>query len=164
MPTKQTQPAAKAPVVNDAAYGLTFFCDDIRPEGGGKLSYMGVYRESIMVQSAFPVPIAKFVVAINYTERVGRLSEDLLFRVTMPGDDPAKPAFEARVPKEVRSQIPVNPNQDPDDEQVQVFNLHAVMMNVVLKEKGLIQVRCICGDTVTKLGSLRIDQAEGVGE
>ena len=42
----------------------TTFCDDIRQEIGGKLSYMGVYSSDLYV-GGFPITLPKFCVAIR---------------------------------------------------------------------------------------------------
>ena len=42
----------------------TTFCDDIRQEIGGKLSYMGVYSSDLCV-GGFPITLPKFCVAIR---------------------------------------------------------------------------------------------------
>ena len=41
---------------------FTTFCDDIRQEIGGKLSYMGVYSSDLYV-GGFPITLPKFCVA-----------------------------------------------------------------------------------------------------
>lgn len=42
----------------------SIFCDDIRHEVGGKLSYIGVYSTSLIV-SAFPIILPKFCVSLR---------------------------------------------------------------------------------------------------
>jgi hypothetical protein len=42
----------------------TIFCDDIRQEIGGKISYIGVYSAKMLV-SSFPATLSKFCIALR---------------------------------------------------------------------------------------------------
>ena len=52
----------------------TLFCDDIRHEMGGKLSFIGVYSDSLFV-NAFPVTLPKLC---------------LFVKVVIPADEPIR--------------------------------------------------------------------------
>ena len=41
-------------------YGYSIFCDDIRSEAGGKLSFIGCYNAVMMTTQRFPLVLPKF--------------------------------------------------------------------------------------------------------
>ena len=43
-------------------YGYSIFCDDIRNEPGGKLSFIGCYNGVILISGQFPLVLPKLCV------------------------------------------------------------------------------------------------------
>jgi hypothetical protein len=41
-------------------YGYSIFCDDIRNEPGGKLSFVGCYNAVMLTAPRFPIVLPKF--------------------------------------------------------------------------------------------------------
>ncbi len=56
------------------------FCDDIRQEVGGKLSFIGIYSTTLIAQE-FPVTLPKFCVSIVVVSPVERLISALTIRI-----------------------------------------------------------------------------------
>jgi hypothetical protein len=138
-------------------YGMSIFCDDLRPEEGGKVSFMGVYRTDIILNGEFPSTLPKFVIYVFYFEPKDCADEELTIKSFLPGDDPEKPSFETRLPKDFRQHTATNPNIGDDEEGIRGIHLPVVVGNLVLKQKGWIMVRAVCGKVTTKLGTLWVD-------
>ena len=54
------------------AYGYTIFCDDIRAEVGGKLTYVGSYSGTMLVHGSFPTIVPKLALGMVYLQRRDR--------------------------------------------------------------------------------------------
>ena len=61
------------------AYGYTIFCDDIRAEVGGKLTYVGSYSGTMLVHGSFPTIVPKLALGIVYCRRPTHSSCQLRF-------------------------------------------------------------------------------------
>lgn len=46
-------------------YGITIFCDDIRYEMGGKITYVGVYHQTLNIRGELPIFLPVLYFAIN---------------------------------------------------------------------------------------------------
>jgi hypothetical protein len=59
----------------------TVLCDDVRPEEGNKLSYMGIYRETLLVP-AFPMTLPKLCFVMSVISPASEpLPQSLIFRL-----------------------------------------------------------------------------------
>lgn len=60
-----------------------FFCDDIREETHGKVSYMGVYGDNILF-SEIPATLPKifFCIKLEFSKRI---SDKVFFKIMQPG-------------------------------------------------------------------------------
>jgi len=70
---------------NEGRYVTAIFCDDIRYEMGGKISYMGCYQSEIIVHTA-PILLAKLCVFASVYTPKDRLFKSLIFRVLQDDD------------------------------------------------------------------------------
>jgi len=70
---------------NDARFLTAIFCDDIRPEVGNKLSFMGCYQSELVVQMA-PVALPKLCVFASILTPIERPFKSLMFRVVQDDD------------------------------------------------------------------------------
>lgn len=61
-------------------YLQAIFCDDIRQEVGGKLSYIGVYGRRLIV-SQFPATLPKFFVALTAVTPESKPFQSLTFKL-----------------------------------------------------------------------------------
>lgn len=55
-----------------------FFCDDIRQEAGGKLSFMGVYAQKMLLPK-FPARLMKLCVHIDFCGPMGEFPNSVTF-------------------------------------------------------------------------------------
>ncbi len=58
----------------------TIFCDDVRNEVGGKLSYMGVYSGTLLV-TEFPIVLPKLCVALTAITSAAEPFKKMTFRL-----------------------------------------------------------------------------------
>jgi len=66
-------------------HATSIFCDDVRQELGNKLSFMGVYRERLIVPR-FPALLPRFFVVVTAVTPATRPFEALTFRL-LKGDE-----------------------------------------------------------------------------
>jgi hypothetical protein len=144
-------------------FGYSLFCDDVRQEVGGKLSYIGVYFGVMFVQS-FPVTFPKFVVSVTFCEppeMTVKRTWAVPIRVFIPGyDDPVAtaeipPASEQNIDAALKSDLP----PDPDVPKMMMGQVAFAMTPLVLGEPGRIKVRAFYSDDlIIRMGSLRIER------
>lgn len=138
-------------------FGYTIFCDDIRDEIGGKLTFVGVYSAALIVHTDFPLHLPKFGMAIRYYERHGSCSDEVTLEISIPGDDENSPSGQGSLNlQEVRRAALEN----PPDSQYDLAYIHVgtniIFSPLVIPQQGLIKVRARCGAKIIKLGSLTI--------
>src|ERR1700730_6660205 len=78
-------------------FAVSIFCDDIRQEIGGKLSFMGVYYGAMYVPQ-FPINLPKFCVNVTFYEpkiMAEARVVPVLIKVFMPNDAENAPSVEA---------------------------------------------------------------------
>jgi hypothetical protein len=146
------------------AYGYTLFCDDIRHEMGGKMSYMGVYR-SIMYVPAFPFQLPKLAIAITYLElKTEKQAETVELLVYLPGDPDDKPSVRAPVSFDAEKVISL-PSENPTAERQVSMQTILEMTPFLVVAPGSIKVRIKRDDEVIKIGRLqiRLKDEKGVG-
>jgi hypothetical protein len=141
----------------------TIFCDDIRQEIGGKVSYMGVYRGGkLFAHSPFPLTLPKFGLAVHYAQKKGHFVRPTSLRVYLPGDDEGKPSIEAEFPTvidELNGDAPPIAGTDPTFIAAMI---QLVLAPLVITQSGPIKVRAVRGDEMIRLGTLEVHQAPDV--
>lgn len=144
--------------------GHTVFCDDVRQEASGKLIYIGVYPQQVMlVHGTFPITLPRFCFVISVIQKVEILSPTVGIRIFVPGDSDDAPSIEAEVGERVdggmQKQADIHAQSlgvpESDRKYVQMF-ANMQFDNFQLKEEGLIKVRADIGGKRYKIGSLRI--------
>src|SRR5262249_23625378 len=73
-------------------YGYSIFCDDIRNEAGGKLSFIGCYNGVIFISGQFPLVLPKLCVHTHILSPASQPFNSIAVRCYLPGDE--KPSFE----------------------------------------------------------------------
>lgn len=141
------------------AWGVSVFCDDLRQEIGNKVSLMGLYQTDIIFQADFPLTIPKFVIFIRYVEQKGAFSEDIIFKVHFPGDDPAQPRINHISKRPDLGTAPILSAMDPDMEPIVSIQVPLIFAPLTIQSEGFIKVRAHCGDVITRLGVLRVRKA-----
>jgi hypothetical protein len=148
---------------SDKPSGYSLFCDDVRQEVGGKLSYIGVYFGAMFVQS-FPVTFPKFVVSVTFCEppeMTMRRTWAVPIKIFIPGHtDPIAtaeipPASEQAMDAALKSDLP----PDPDVPKIMMGQVAFAMTPLVLEGPGRIKVRAFYrDDLIIRMGSLRIER------
>lgn len=75
---------------NQPTHGYCIFCDDVRPEASGKVSFMGVYADEV-VCPAFPARLPKFVFVVSMSEPSDDIRGDITFTIGLPPGEPTGP-------------------------------------------------------------------------
>ena len=66
-------------------YGYSIFCDDIRNEPGGKLSFIGCYNAVMFTATEFPLVLPKFCTHFHVFSPATKPYESILARCYVPG-------------------------------------------------------------------------------
>lgn len=143
-------------------FGSCIFCDDIRQEVGGKMSYMGAYYGALFAPS-FPFTVSKFAIAVTFFEplemSVAR-TWNVPVKLFVPGDDNALASGEVPiVSKEaIDAQLKSTLPDDLDIPKLVIYQLAFTMAPFIFQMPGRIKMRAIYSDTmIVKLGSLRVE-------
>lgn len=138
---------------------LTVFCDDIRQEIGGKLSYIGVYTGGLFVPQ-FPITLPKLCLAMSVVTPTDRPFRKLSFRVLRGEEQLAEAALD-----ETQLVNAVNATDDvPEDERkdrVQVLQAHIVFSPFNIDGPCILRVRAETEDEELRGLGLQIQQAQG---
>jgi hypothetical protein len=134
--------------------GHTVFCDDIRDELGGKVSYIGVYQtRKMFVHGEFPVTLPKFGFAISYAQKKELFVQPTALRIYLPGDEEEKPSIETEFPL-IEGFLK---DQAPSGENPFVAALaRFVVSPLVINRPGTMKVRAVQGDEMVRLGALQV--------
>lgn len=144
-------------------YGTTIFCDDIRREVGGKLTFVGVYTNGLRLHAPYPAMLPKFCmhITVNVDAEDTHEIEGMELRVYLPGDPIETPSFSASIPEVPPP--PPRPDHDPGHypgRPVTRLTSEVNMAALVLRQDGPIQVRAFFkSGEIGYLGSLRITNA-----
>lgn len=139
-------------------FGYSIFCDDIRYEIGGKVSFIGSYTNLMVVWDDFPATLTKLCIAATVITPiddpyVGPMS----IQVTLPGDKDGDQTFYWNMEAPPLEQIGRVPPSGIDGAVSVVAARAAIVLSpLVLRQSGAILVRAINGDRITKLGSIRV--------
>lgn len=146
----------------DKTFGYTIFCDDIRSEIDGKISFIGMYLGAISINAAMPAVIPKFAFGIRYFEEPGFFKEDVLVRIYQTHEDESARTSSLffNTPRSYieRAESPetnVRSGSSPKFGHVGFFS-PIVVAPFVITKPGKIKVRAYCGDVVTKIGSISV--------
>ena len=138
-------------------FGHTIFCDDIRLEVGGKVTYVGAYTGTMNIHAMFPVTLPKFAIAIFFNQKKEIFTANLGLRIFMPGDTQDKASIEGEVeeiPSGVAEQNVIE-NSAPDKNYT-LMGTSMVFAPFIIKEPGLIKVRVLRDSKMHRLGVLRV--------
>jgi hypothetical protein len=143
----------------DRAFGYTIFCDDIRSEVDGKVSFIGSYMGNLLIHSPFPANLAKFAFGINYIEERGVFSEDVRIKIFMPEMDE-----ESGDPFQFTLQRSTIQSSDKGEGGFRRFFSPVIIAPLSLTQAGRIKVRAHCGDVTINLGTLEVSQGQAEPE
>jgi hypothetical protein len=145
-------------------YGYTIFCDDIRHEVGGKVTFVGVYTKHMYVHDAFPCLLPKFGVWIQYNQHPDHIVKPIKFFIYLPGDKDDGPSIILQVPEggtndAIAKSGYLKRNLSLSDEINPTFvgmGSSNVFSPFIIPAPGLIMVRAVRNGTLVRLGSLAV--------
>src|ERR1700722_3753839 len=140
-------------------YGYSIFCDDIRNEPGGKLSFIGCYNAVMFTAPPFPLVLPKFWTHFHVFSPATQPSKPVLARCYVPGSTDPVAEESIDVPR-LQDQMDLLANL-PRNGQAPPFIVVAaslVFTPLEIPEPGLIQVRVLIngGPDELHLGSLSV--------
>jgi hypothetical protein len=129
------------------------YCDDIRQEMGGKLSFMGVYNSALVVPQ-FPATVPKLCVQVTVRIPLETKANNLTVRVLLNEQQVAEVAVpEGELSKALSSEL----NLDSPLENRQITVALAVQFAPLqLEQHGLMRVRAIVDGRELKANALVI--------
>jgi hypothetical protein len=141
-------------------FGYSIFCDDIRSEPGGKLSFIGCYNGVIFVPPKFPSVLSRFCVHIHIFSPATEPFSSIVARCYAPGDD--KPIVEEPIepPKfQEQRQLVERLEKDAAAPLYIVAATSLIFAPLNLRGPGLLRVRAAIDGAAEELqlGSLRVD-------
>lgn len=150
-------------------YGHTIFCDDIRQEASGKVTFIGTYTDHMVVHGDFPLLLPKFGLWIQYNQRPTHVIRPIQFGIFLPGDDDDKPSIILQIPDEktdaaikkagyLVSDLSLSEAKNPT---FVGLGSQTVFSPFIIPGPGLIKVRAIRGDKLFRLGSLAVYGPQG---
>jgi hypothetical protein len=130
--------------------GSVIFCDDIREEIGGKVSYMGIYGDEMMISEPAPIMLPKFCIATRI--RLPRTSPEARLKVVVlkdqDGETSELTSLEADMREIVELEVP------PGGWPQAVFHINSVPFPVTANCR--IKVRAYLDEKELKLGAIDI--------
>lgn len=144
-------------------YGYTVFCDDIRQEAGGKVTFVGVYTDHMVVHGTFPCLLPKFAMWIQYNQRRDKVVTPVKFAIFLPGDTD-EPSIITEIPdegalqgmKNAQDMAKAYPQQEENSPAFVGLGHRTIFSPFVIAEPGLILVRAIREDRFLRLGGIRV--------
>lgn len=141
------------------AYGYTIFCDDIRAEVDGKVTYVGAYSGTMFVRGTFPVTLPKFALGIVYLQRHDKVMLPITFHVFLP-EAKDEPSIVAEMSEEAaRSAMLLGQDLAQRVGTEAAFTTlysHLTFAPFRIAQLGLLRVRAVRGDHLIRLGTLQI--------
>lgn len=133
--------------------GLTIFCDDIRHETSGKVTYVGIYKGVMYLRGDLPLTLPKICFAILLREEP-RSMEPVTIKIFFPGqEDEDEPAATLEMhPQGEAPELPPSPE----------FKLRDAWMmlevpNAQIEQYGKFRVRAYRARDEIRLGTLIVE-------
>jgi hypothetical protein len=144
-------------------FGNAIFCDDIRLEADGKLTFVGCYLGEIYVTDSFPVVLPRLCVAVNYWQKQTDLIFPVVFWIFLPGDSEEKASIEFGTTEEMNYDFLEQKRKEAVDrgaqEKYATFHTQIALTNLTVPQPGQIKVRVRRGDKLLRVGSIKIASA-----
>ncbi len=135
----------------------TLFCDDIRHEMGGKLSYIGVYSGSLFVQ-AFPVTLAKLCLSVKIVTPADQPLRSLKLRV-LKNEDVLQEIVVDEEQLAAASDLTDDSTEEPGKERVHVTQFMLVFSPIEFDGPCIFRVLAQTEDGEYGGIALQVDQA-----
>lgn len=147
------------------AFGATIFCDDIRIEASGQVTFVGAYAgDRMFIHAAFPVTLPKLAFGISYRQKRDKVVLPIKFFIFLPGDAEDSPSFVTSHSEEDSKRAMEHARklaeQIGTDAQYVSVHTNFIAAGVPIQKPGLIKVRAVRGDELIRLGTLEVVQGE----
>ena len=145
------------------AYGITTFCEDIRPDRDGQVTFVGVFTTGLRVIE-LPATLPKLGVYVSVVVPRTDVIEKLVTKLYFPGDDPQEPSWvsEADLGEAMRDlpQLAETRPQflDPDVDMSHKLDQNVLFSPVTIKTEGYIKVRVEIAGRLIKAGTLKVER------
>ena len=141
-------------------FGYSIFCDDIRNEVGGKMSFIGCYNGIIFVPPTFPLVIPRFCIHLQIFSPAQNPYTSIVARCYAPSLE--TPIFEMPVETpdyEKQQALLEGLDESPSAPLYIVTATSLIFTPLRISEPGLLRVRAMIDDEdeELRLGSLRIE-------
>ncbi len=142
-------------------YGYSIFCDDIRNEPGGKLSFIGCYNGVIFIAGQFPLVLPKLCVHTHIFSPASRPFKSIAVRCYLPGGDRPFAEEPIETPKSSeQADLVANLRTDTGAPLYIVAATSLIFTPLEVRCPGLMRIRgFIDAEQEVRLGSLRIEHA-----
>lgn len=140
-------------------YGYSIFCDDIRNEPGGKLSFIGCYNAVMFSARKFPLVLSKFCIHFHIFSPATQPYRSVVARCYVPGEHGPVAEEPIEVPGLLEQQNLLSGL--PKDVEALPYIVVAsslVFSPLQIAEPGLIHIRAVIngGPDELHLGSLQV--------
>lgn len=135
----------------------TLFCDDIRHEMGGKLSFIGVYSGGLFVP-AFPVTLAKLCLSVKIVTPADEPLRSLKLRV-LKDEDVLQEIVVDEAQLAAASDSTEDITEEPGNERIHVTQFMLVFSPILFDGPCILGVRAQTGEGEYRGMALRVDQA-----
>jgi hypothetical protein len=141
-------------------YGYSIFCDDIRNEPGGKLSFVGCYNGVIFISGQFPLVLPKLCVHTHILSPASRPFNSILVRCYLPGDEQPFAEEPIETPQQTaQTALVANLKSETAAPLYIVAATSLVFTPIELRSSGLMRIRAfVDSEQEIRLGSLRIER------
>lgn len=133
-------------------FGSTIFCDDIRFEMDGKISFIGSYTGIMYIRDEFPVIIPKFGLSIQFVQSVRVYKSNLRLKVFFPGDKDDSPSMESDWTQATMPEPP------PPEGRYVIVRANFILSPLNIVGPGHIKIRVEREGVLHGCGSLRIER------
>lgn len=132
--------------------GHVIFCDDIRHEVTGKVTFVGTYTNFMYINGSLPIALSKFCMGIVYRDERDSL-ENVTIKIFMPGDKEDGPSAEYHITPQADM---VPPPATSDEFVFREYRMFFEAPGAIITEEGRIRVRAYKGDDVIRLATLTV--------
>lgn len=125
----------------------TIFCDDIRQEVGGKLTYVGAYSGSMLAEQ-FPIALPKFCIAVSLVVDAFPVDESVTICILRDAETLAEREVQARdLPGALNA---AGSSDGTGSDRVQILTSFFVFSPLQIDTPCLLRVRVKIGDEELK--------------
>lgn len=142
-------------------FGYSTFCDDIRFEVGNKLSFIGCYNGTMMIEGELPLLMPKFCIATVIKTPIDKPFEKLEIVLLLKhegGEDElnriALDLHQLQSPEEAKGAV-----FDPENPRYLTGNAQLIMTGFPINKAGILRVIAETESVIIRAGGLMIQNS-----